>query len=995
MKRFNAAVLVWLAVGAIPIQAQSVVDLGGVSNDGGGVVNFGISDGSNNEKVAQRFTGLNATISKVSVALSKTGNPTDNIVVEIRQDSQNGLFLASGSISGLSIGTTRGPRYEITVAPTFMVSSIRNYYAVFSRSGSSDGRNFFFAVRGTSGSIYGGVTSSEYSYLKTGLGWAGSNLANSFILSLIGTPAPPPPAIPSGLTAVVAGNQVSLVWNLGGELALAYYKIYRNQTNGFVPTSVDSIGRVNKPVATFTDTGLALGTYYYRVTAVDSFNSVSAPSLQATAIVVSAIAPPVMSVSVSSLLMDSTLVGSSSQKTLTISNTGGANLSVTVIAIGGTDASQFVVVLSSAVIAPGGTQNVTVTFSPASTGAKMASLTLIHNAAGSPTTVALSGVGKSTTPAPPPPSPAISVTPASLTMDSTLVGSFSQKTLVVSNTGSSNLVVSNIVRSSADSAQFAVSPASFTVSPSGSQTVTVNFVPATATQKSTILNIVHNAAGSPTQVVVSGVGKSTTPPPVSSPAISVPTSLIIDTTIVGSTSQKTFVLANTGTANLVVLGIALIGTDAAMFSVLPTTATIASGSSQTIAVSFAPVTVGAKSTILTISHNANGGSTVVSVSGFGKTIPAQPTPGISAPASLTMDSTLVGSFSQKTLVVSNTGSSNLVVSNIVRSSADSAQFAVSPTAFTVSPSGSQVLVVTFSPVSVGNKIAVLTIGHNASGGTTTVSVSGVGRVPPSQLPPAQPPPSQPPPNQPPLAVPDSALKVDFTLSTQKGLAPLNVKFMVNFTPYLGVPTRRFVFYTGAGDSLVNNPYDNIVYQKPGIYTPSVVVYFEDGRVRSAVKPNYITVLEPSPSIDFTASPLSGVAPLSVIFKARNIGGPATGYAWNLGDTTIAAPVDSLVHRYQKGGTYTIILTATGPGGTDTKTKNGYIVLSEPPPPPPPPPLSPSADFDGSGQIGLDDYFLFAAAFGQPVTAANRKFDLNQDGVIDLTDFFFFAEKFGK
>jgi hypothetical protein len=54
-----------------------------------------------------------------------------------------------------------------------------------------------------------------------------------------------------------------------------------------------------------------------------------------------------------------------------------------------------------------------------------------------------------------------------------------------------------------------------------------------------------------------------------------------------------------------------------------------------------------------------------------------------------------------------------------------------------------------------------------------------------------------------------------------------------------------------------------------------------------------------------------------------------------------------------------------------------------------------ADFDGSGQVGFEDYFLFAAAFGQPVSAANRKFDLNQDGVIDISDFFIFAEKFGK
>ena len=55
----------------------------------------------------------------------------------------------------------------------------------------------------------------------------------------------------------------------------------------------------------------------------------------------------------------------------------------------------------------------------------------------------------------------------------------------------------------------------------------------------------------------------------------------------------------------------------------------------------------------------------------------------------------------------------------------------------------------------------------------------------------------------------------------------------------------------------------------------------------------------------------------------------------------------------------------------------------------------SADFTGDGKVDFDDFFLFAAAFGQSATGDNAKFDLDGNGKIDLDDFFLFAAKFGK
>ncbi len=48
------------------------------------------------------------------------------------------------------------------------------------------------------------------------------------------------------------------------------------------------------------------------------------------------------------------------------------------------------------------------------------------------------------------------------------------------------------------------------------------------------------------------------------------------------------------------------------------------------------------------------------------------------------------------------------------------------------------------------------------------------------------------------------------------------------------------------------------------------------------------------------------------------------------------------------------------------------------------------DFDGSKDVGLNDFLLFASAFG----SADRHFDLNGDGRVSFPDFFLFTDFFG-
>jgi sugar lactone lactonase YvrE len=55
----------------------------------------------------------------------------------------------------------------------------------------------------------------------------------------------------------------------------------------------------------------------------------------------------------------------------------------------------------------------------------------------------------------------------------------------------------------------------------------------------------------------------------------------------------------------------------------------------------------------------------------------------------------------------------------------------------------------------------------------------------------------------------------------------------------------------------------------------------------------------------------------------------------------------------------------------------------------------SADFDRDGKVGLEDFFLFAGAFGREGIGDNAAYDLDGSGRIDFDDFFLFAARFGK
>ena len=84
---------------------------------------------------------------------------------------------------------------------------------------------------------------------------------------------------------------------------------------------------------------------------------------------------------------------------------------------------------------------------------------------------------------------------------------------------------------------------------------------------------------------------------------------------------------------------------------------------------------------------------------------------------------------------------------------------------------------------------------------------------------------------------------------------------------------------------------------------------------------------PAPVAAFTADTTSGTAPLSVQFTDLSTGLPTT-WSWNFGDGG-SSSFQHPSHTYQAAGMYSVSLTATGAGGSDSEVKANYITATAP------------------------------------------------------------------
>ena len=192
----------------------------------------------------------------------------------------------------------------------------------------------------------------------------------------------------------------------------------------------------------------------------------------------------------------------STPQSATLTNTGVLPLTISSIAVTGTDASSFVFSNNcGTTLAPGAGCTIQGHFTPAAQGTLTASVTLTDSPANSPQTIALSGTGVTPT--------TVTLLPATLSFGPETVGSSTgSQSATLTNTGTSTLGISSIVVGGANPSSFVMANSCGSgLAPGATCTIHGHFAPAATGSLKAVVTINDTASGSPQTLTLTGTGQ--------------------------------------------------------------------------------------------------------------------------------------------------------------------------------------------------------------------------------------------------------------------------------------------------------------------------------------------------------------------------------------------------------------------------------------------------------------------------------------------------------
>ncbi|AAM05167.1 DUF3344 domain-containing protein [Methanosarcina acetivorans] len=167
---------------------------------------------------------------------------------------------------------------------------------------------------------------------------------------------------------------------------------------------------------------------------------------------------------------------------------------------------------------------------------------------------------------------------------------------------------------------------------------------------------------------------------------------------------------------------------------------------------------------------------------------------------------------------------------------------------------------------------------------------------------------------------------DFTANVTEGTVPLTVEFTGNVSGLAPEYWNMWAWDVDGDGTYDYSPNFNIThtYTEPGTY--DVIVAY-DGWTQN-VKAGYITVLPEIPVANFSADVTSGMEPLTVNFTDQSTG-TVSSYSWDFdNDGTVDSTEQNPSHTYTSAGNYTVNLTVSNAGGSDSELKTDYITVTQ-------------------------------------------------------------------
>ncbi|MBI5668553.1 MAG: choice-of-anchor D domain-containing protein [Chloroflexi bacterium] len=523
-----------------------------------------------------------------------------------------------------------------------------------------------------------------------------------------------PATLPDGTVSVVYPNQTITATGGSGTYTFAV-------TTGALPPGLNLAAD-----GVLSGTPTQEGTYPFTVTATDTSDGTITGRRDYT-IVINPPAPIYTSVPApapdpASTISLTTTRGTPVSTSIVVTNTGTAQLDITDIAL--SDTTNFTVITSPPInIAPNnGTGTITVQCNATTAGPQTTTITVTHNASGSPGVYTFNCTVNApvytSSPAPAPDSAStISLPTTQGTPVSTLI--------VVTNTGTAQLDITAITLT--DSSNFTVTtPPPINIAPNnGTGTITVqcNATTASGTPFTTNITVAHNAAGSPAVYTLnctvnappSQPGYDSVPPPGGT--------IDFGSSQVGTPiTNNTLTISETGNAALTISNPSITGANATDFSVTAPSFPITindGGATQAVTLRCNPSATGLRTANLTFTTNdparPNPSYTLQCT---GTAAPAPSYQSVPAPGStIDLGSSTVGtSITVDALTISETGTLPLTVSNPTITGANAAEFSITAPAsfpFTINDGGApQVVSIRCTPGGAGLRQATLTLTTN-------------------------------------------------------------------------------------------------------------------------------------------------------------------------------------------------------------------------------------------------------------------------------------------
>jgi hypothetical protein len=419
-----------------------------------------------------------------------------------------------------------------------------------------------------------------------------------------------------------------------------------------------------------------------------------------------------LTLSATSINFGQVQIGSKLSRSLTLTSTGNAPLTISAITVAG---AQFSIGATSlpVTLQPNQQLTLSVTYEPTAETSDSGTLTVASNDSSGPATVSLGGSGTTAT------SPQLTANPTAVNFGNVPLNTPANKTVTLTSSGTAAVT---ITAADVTGSSFSVSGASFPLKLNPNQTATlqVQFDPNVSGTASGQLSIASDAAGGTAMIPLGGTGTATTSAQLTVGA----NSLSFGNVAVNSTATLPVTLTSSGTAPVTISAAAVSGasfTDSGVtFPV-----TLNPTQSVTLNVEFKPNATGQATGQLTITSNSStGGTSVVQLSGTGTTTTtAQLQVGAT---SLAFGNVPVNSTATLPLTLTSSGTAPVTVSS---AALQGTGFSDSGVTFpvTLNPGQSLTLNVQFDPATAGAVTGQLSISSNSSSGATTqVQLSGTG-----------------------------------------------------------------------------------------------------------------------------------------------------------------------------------------------------------------------------------------------------------------------------